>query len=135
MSLVSLEELDLLNDIEAVLRRQIRDEVVPGFELDPRARAEADRPVRSRANAGRSGGYGRGAGSSGRDGGSSRDGGYGRSTGPRRNGARSGATARSPRTSAPQAHRSGPAQPRPSPNGGTFSSMPGETFSRNRAEA
>jgi ATP-dependent RNA helicase RhlE len=58
VSLVSIEELDQLNDIEALLRRRIPDEIVPGFELDPRARPEPIRDARSRGprqSAGRSG--------------------------------------------------------------------------------
>ena len=59
ISLVSIDELDLLNDIEALLRRRIPDEIVRGFELDPRSRTEPVKPIRrgqrreaSRAHAG-----------------------------------------------------------------------------------
>ena len=108
ISLVSLEELDLLNDIESMLRRQIRDEVVPGFELDPRSRDEASRPVRSRSASGgaRSRGYSR-DGAAGRDGG----GAAGRSGAPRRGGPRSGSTGRPQRAGATQPYRTGASEP------------------------
>ena len=46
VSLVCLDELELLNDIEALLQRRIPDEIVPGFELDRRERREPIREVR-----------------------------------------------------------------------------------------
>ena len=46
VSLVSIDELELLNDIEALLRRRITDEIVPGFEIDPRTRLEPITPIR-----------------------------------------------------------------------------------------
>jgi len=46
ISLVCIDELELLNDIESLLKRRIPDEIVPGFELDPRVRAEPIRELR-----------------------------------------------------------------------------------------
>ena len=46
ISLVCIDELELLNDIEALLRRRIPDEIVPGFELDQRDRPEPIRELR-----------------------------------------------------------------------------------------
>jgi ATP-dependent RNA helicase RhlE len=43
VSLVSVEEVDLLNDIEALLRRQIPEEIVPGFELGRSGNRDASR--------------------------------------------------------------------------------------------
>jgi ATP-dependent RNA helicase RhlE len=49
VSLVCVDELELLNDIEALLRRRIPDEVIPGFEPDRGARPEPIREVRRAA--------------------------------------------------------------------------------------
>ena len=40
VSLVCVDELGLLRDIERLIKREIRKEIVPGFEPDPRIRAE-----------------------------------------------------------------------------------------------
>jgi ATP-dependent RNA helicase RhlE len=40
ISLVCVDEHDFLRDIERLLKRQIPEEVIPGFEPDPRARAQ-----------------------------------------------------------------------------------------------
>ena len=40
VSLVCVDELGLLRDIERLTKREIRKEIVPGFEPDPRIRAE-----------------------------------------------------------------------------------------------
>jgi ATP-dependent RNA helicase RhlE len=40
ISLVCVDEHDFLRDIERLLKRQIREEVIVGFEPDPRARAQ-----------------------------------------------------------------------------------------------
>jgi len=40
ISLVCVDELGLLRDIERLIKREIRKEVVPGFEIDPRIKAE-----------------------------------------------------------------------------------------------
>jgi ATP-dependent RNA helicase RhlE len=40
ISLVCVDELGLLRDIERLTKREIRKEIVPGFEVDPRIRAE-----------------------------------------------------------------------------------------------
>jgi len=48
VSLVSIEELDQLNAIESLLRQRIRDEIVPGFELERYARQGRDRAAPTR---------------------------------------------------------------------------------------
>jgi ATP-dependent RNA helicase RhlE len=40
ISLVCVDELGLLRDIERLTKREIRKEIVPGFEIDPRIKAE-----------------------------------------------------------------------------------------------
>ncbi len=40
VSLVCVDELSLLRDIERLIKREIRKEIVPGFEIDPRIKAE-----------------------------------------------------------------------------------------------
>jgi ATP-dependent RNA helicase RhlE len=40
VSLVCVDELGLLRDIERLTKREIRKEIVSGFEIDPRIRAE-----------------------------------------------------------------------------------------------
>ncbi|HXG27167.1 MAG TPA: DEAD/DEAH box helicase, partial [Candidatus Binatia bacterium] len=55
ISLVCIDELELLNDIEAMLRRRIRDELVPGFEIDRRIAPEPIREVRRGAGRGATG--------------------------------------------------------------------------------
>ena len=40
VSLVCVDELGLLRDIERLTKREIKKEIVPGFEIDPRIRAE-----------------------------------------------------------------------------------------------
>ena len=40
VSLVCVDELGLLRDIERLIKREIKKEIVPGFEIDPRIRAE-----------------------------------------------------------------------------------------------
>jgi ATP-dependent RNA helicase RhlE len=50
VSLVCVDEARMLRDIESVLRRPIPRETVPGFEVDPRLRAE---PIRQRSTGGR----------------------------------------------------------------------------------
>jgi ATP-dependent RNA helicase RhlE len=59
VSLVCIDELDLLNDIEALLRVRIPDELVPGFELDRSLKPERIKEVR-RAPSGSGGSAGRG---------------------------------------------------------------------------
>jgi ATP-dependent RNA helicase RhlE len=41
ISLVCVDELGLLRDIERLIKREIKKDIVPGFEVDPRIRAEA----------------------------------------------------------------------------------------------
>jgi ATP-dependent RNA helicase RhlE len=64
VSLVCIDELDLLNDIEALLRVRIPDELVPGFELDRSLKPERIKEIR-RAPSGSGGGAGRGRARSG----------------------------------------------------------------------
>ncbi len=136
ISLVCLEELDQLNDIESMLRKQISDEIVPGFELGRVAPPAYDRD---------SSGYGAGRGRSGPA--RSRD---GRGGDRSRGGSRSGASYGGSRAGAPQAgaartpHRSRSTTPRtdaPRPartngqptghqGGGSFAVMPGERLAR-----
>ena len=40
VSLVCVDELGLLRDIERLIKREIKKEIVPGFEIDPRIKAE-----------------------------------------------------------------------------------------------
>jgi ATP-dependent RNA helicase RhlE len=144
ISLVCLEELDQLNDIEAMLRRQIRDEIVPGFEL-----GRVPPPAYDRDSGGYGGGRGRSGG--GRQGGS-RGGDRGRagsrsgsSYGPSRSGAshagasHSGASrshgtphrsrSSTPRSDAPRPARTA-AQGGSNQGGGSFTVMPGERLAR-----
>ena len=58
ISLVCVDEREFLRDIERLLKRQIPEEVIAGFEPDPRARAQ---PILQRQGRGES--QGRGAGS------------------------------------------------------------------------
>jgi ATP-dependent RNA helicase RhlE len=131
ISLVCLEELELLNDIEALLRKRIKDELVPGFELDRRASAEAAHQVRSYSGAGRSR-AGTGRSSDGR--------------GPRRRTGRpEGARSHGVSTHAPRSHGSsaygtthatshaGAVRPRTGGGQTGLSAMPGESFARDRA--
>jgi ATP-dependent RNA helicase RhlE len=128
VSLVCIDELDLLNDIEALLRQRIPDEIVPGFEIDRTIRPEAIREVRRDHGGSRSGGAPRGTGGS-------------RSTGPRRQAGvapRRTSVAHAP--SRPAGVRSAaarPAAPRPASsrpverNGSSHEVMPGERLARN----
>jgi ATP-dependent RNA helicase RhlE len=68
VSLVCIDELELLNDIEALLRQRIPDELVPGFEIDRRIAAEPIKEVR-RGRSGGSGSSRTGAGGGGHRGG------------------------------------------------------------------
>jgi ATP-dependent RNA helicase RhlE len=125
VSLVCLEELELLNDIESLLRKRIRDELVPGFELDRRASADAERQVRSYSTSGRSR-SGAPRGSAGR-GTPHRS----RSSGPRPAGGRSG---RSSGGSVPSGSYQTTRAPRGGAGqGGSITAMPGESFARDRA--
>jgi ATP-dependent RNA helicase RhlE len=123
VSLVCLEELELLNDIESLLRKRIRDELIPGFELDRRPGAEPERQVRSYSTSSRSrSGPGRSADP----------------RGPRRRTPRPGA-GRSPDGRTAPAHgvasRSGAAYGSAHSSGSSRPStaMPGESFARDRA--
>ncbi len=58
VSLVCVDELDMLKDIEKLIKRKLPSEVIPGFEPDPNARAQ---PVQLRSgNFGGGNGGGRG---------------------------------------------------------------------------
>jgi ATP-dependent RNA helicase RhlE len=87
ISLVCVDEADLLADIENLLRRAIPRELVEGFEPDRRLRAEPIREVRrgapSRGSFGRSAAPGRSSGP-GRSAGPGRSSGSGRPAGPGR---------------------------------------------------
>ena len=131
ISLVCIDELDLLNDIEALLRQRIPDEIIPGFEIDRTLKAEPIKEIR------RDRGGARGAGGSGSRSGGPRAprGGHGA------NGSHGGAY----RDGAPAGRRSASARPpvrqsaqRPIERGaashgssGSHVVMPGERLSRN----
>jgi len=56
VSLVCVDERELLRDIERLLKYEIDKEIVPGYEPDPRIRAEPIQNGRSQRPGGRSGG-------------------------------------------------------------------------------
>jgi ATP-dependent RNA helicase RhlE len=120
ISLVSAEEADLLAEIEAVLRKPIPRQVVPGFEPSRRLRAEAVQEVRRAPHRSTTwrGGVPRGAGVS-------------RGPGISRDGSPQGA---GPRRSAPGGQRHAPDQGSgrsSSPTARTaFPTMPGERIAR-----
>src|SRR6266550_2540593 len=120
ISLVCIDEADLLADIERLLRGPIPWETVPGFEPDRRLRAE---PIRELIRGGRS------------------SGGHARRSAPRRNPARPAVRQDGPRRPAAHAPRPAttPVAPRAAashsgvPHAGaarTFVAMPGERFAR-----
>ena len=123
ISLVCIDELELLNDIEALLGYRIKDELVPGFELDRRDRPEPIRELR-RGGASRGGAPRTGAPRSARNrSAAGRDGAH-RSRSGRSDQGRSGTrdqrparTASAPRTTAPT-------------GSGTFTVLPGERLAR-----
>jgi len=47
ISLVCVDELKLLRDIERLLKCEIEEEIIPGYEIDPRIKAEPSRRSRS----------------------------------------------------------------------------------------
>jgi len=122
ISLVCVDEHEFLRDIERLLKREIPQEVIAGFEPDPRARAQ---PILQRQGRGPSQGRGaapgqqRRAPASGRGGGSQprgglavqglRAGGNGRQApvGPPRHGARNGTSTRAHAPKATPTFRSG----------------------------
>jgi ATP-dependent RNA helicase RhlE len=121
VSLVCIDEADLLAEIERLLRGPIPWETVPGFEPDRRLRAE---PIRELVRGGRGGG--------GRAGG-----GHPRRSAPRRNPVRPAVRADAPRRNG--GHSPRPVAPHaaashaPVSHGGaprTFVAMPGERFAR-----
>ncbi len=138
VSLVCLEELDQLNDIEAMLRKQIRDEIVPGFELGRVPPPAYDRDSSGYGGRGRSsGGRQREARGGDRSRGGSRS---GSSYGSSRAGASHSGSSRShgtphrsrsstPRPETPRPARSG-AQPGTFQGGSSFTVMPGERLAR-----
>ncbi|WP_295999058.1 DEAD/DEAH box helicase [Rugamonas sp.] len=107
VSLVCVDEHDMLKDIEKLIKQTLPREVIAGFEPDPTARAQ---PVQLRSGAG-GGGGGRGRSGGGGGGGQVirvKTGGSGskpRSTGPAGAGGGGGARTGAPRSAAP--HRSG----------------------------
>jgi ATP-dependent RNA helicase RhlE len=145
ISLVCVDEADLLADIESLLRMPIPREIVPGFEPDRRLRAEPIREIR-RGGA-RPGGFGRPSGP--------RPAAAHRSASPRRQGGggyprpapvpaqgqgNRAPYARPPFGARPQgaARPENGSRPQPRPQGGSrppvggrpFTAMPGERFSR-----
>ena len=141
ISLVCIDELDLLNDIESLLRYRIPDEIVPGFELDRRIQAEPIREIRrGRGGAGSRGGSGARGGS----GGGRPSVTHGRPSGDRSRtphrsvrqpapGARPGAVGRPAATGRPihAAPHATPMHARPAQQGtGGFVTMPGERIAR-----
>jgi ATP-dependent RNA helicase RhlE len=161
VSLVCIDELDLLHEVEAVLRQAIPREFIPGFEPDRGIRAEPIREVRggNRAMAGRGaprggaparGGAGRGAPArqgAGRSGPARRP--EGRPTGNRYPDARpaarpapgyapsrpSGPRNGSPRPAGPAPHRDSGSYRESGRSGGPggFVQMPGERFAKGSA--
>nr|WP_315218969.1 DEAD/DEAH box helicase [uncultured Duganella sp.] len=112
VSLVCVDEHDMLKDIEKLIKQTLPREVIPGFEPDPTARAQ---PVQLRSAGHRPGG-GRNGGGGGQGRAKSGGGGGGAKTGggnkPRAPGASAGGNGGGPRTgtSAPRPaapHRSG----------------------------
>ena len=96
-SLVCIDEKKLLHDIERLIKREIPVVQVPGFEPDPRIKAE---PILNGQNRGQGGGQGRGQPRSG--GGQARSGGA-----PRTGAAGKPAGGGAGRGAAPVLHRSG----------------------------
>ncbi len=155
VSLVCIDELDLLHDVEAVLRQAIPREFIPGFEPDRTIRAEPIREVRggNRAMAGRGaprggaparGGAGRGAPArqgAGRSGPGRRP--EGRPTGDRYPDARPAARPAAGYAPArPAGARNGGSRPASPPQyrdggrssgSGGFTQMPGERFAKGSA--
>ncbi|HEX2626609.1 MAG TPA: DEAD/DEAH box helicase [Candidatus Limnocylindrales bacterium] len=123
VSLVCIDELDLLNDIEGLLRQRIKDEIIPGFEIDRTIRAEPIKEIRRGAS----------GGGAGRSGGPRSSG--PRSSAPRRHDAgapRSAASRAGGRPSTPRTSSSRPTASRPVAGaGGSHSVMPGERLARN----
>jgi ATP-dependent RNA helicase RhlE len=72
VSLVCVDEHDMLKDIEKLIKQTLPRQVIPGFEPDPSARAQ---PIQLRSGA--PGHGGRGGGGGGRSGGAGRSGGGG----------------------------------------------------------
>ncbi|HYE38590.1 MAG TPA: helicase-related protein, partial [Ramlibacter sp.] len=104
VSLVCVDEHQMLKDIEKLIKQTLPRQVIPGFEPDPTAKPQAIQ-LRSGAPGHRNGGGGQGRSRGGNAGGG--NGGGGRSNGPRPAGAapRSGGPARTgggPRGAAPQ---------------------------------
>jgi len=108
VSLVCVDEHDMLKDIEKLIKQTLPREVIPGFEPDPTARAQ---PVQLRSAGHRPGG-GRSGGGGGQGRAKSGGGGGGGGNKPRAPGASAGGNGGGPRTgtSAPRPaspHRSG----------------------------
>jgi ATP-dependent RNA helicase RhlE len=118
ISLVCVDELDLLAEIEALLRQRIPRQTIPGFEVDRAIRAEPLREVRGGARTASRRPMGRrGAGARPAIGGRSRPAVGGRPS--------TGFTDRQPVHRAPSAPRTGEAR--------SFATMPGERFARGGA--
>jgi ATP-dependent RNA helicase RhlE len=114
VSLVCVDEHDMLKDIEKLIKQTLPREVIPGFEPDPTARAQPVqlRSAGHRPGGGRSGGGGGGQGRGKPGGGAKTGGAGGGGSKPRAPGASAGGNGGGPRTgtSAPRPaapHRSG----------------------------
>ena len=110
VSLVCVDEHDMLKDIEKLIKQTLPREVIPGFEPDPTARAQpvqlrsaGHRPGGGRSGGGGGGGQGRGKSGGGGGGGGGKPRAPGASAGGNGGGPRTGTSA--PRPAAP--HRSG----------------------------
>ena len=134
ISLVCIDELELLNDIESMLRRQIPDELVPGFEIDRRIAVEPIREVRrgpSRGAPAHAGSARRGPsrGVAPRGGSRRHDG--ARPSGPRPSGSRPSAPR--PAHARQDAARPAASHQRRDAGPGSFTILPGERFARGGA--
>jgi ATP-dependent RNA helicase RhlE len=118
VSLVCVDERDLLKDIEKLIKRSIEQEVIPGFEPDPNAKPEPIQQRRGQGNAGRqprgepakSGGRTHGERQASRAPGTPREGQGGKEKGQDRNGR--AAQPQAPREAQQQKPQGKPAQPR-----------------------
>ena len=101
-SLVCVDELKLLKDIERLIKREIPKQIVPGFEVDPSIKPE---PIQNGQNRGGGQRQGQGRSQPRSGGGQSRSGGQNRSAGEGRSG--NAAHAPKPAGSKPAVHRFG----------------------------
>src|SRR5450830_456290 len=111
VSLVCVDERDMLHDIERFIKREIPVEIIPGFEPDPKAKPQ---PIQLRSGGG--GGQRRQGGGGGRGGNAGGGGGGGRAQQPKKPGAGAGQSQQAsakPRQGSPaKPQGQGPAQNR-----------------------